>query len=80
MTDARLLIETNGYTFTRSGSSYYLKVLCGSIGLYEITIELDREELKDYGEWVESFIDGLARKVAYSPETFIKRSIHTAKV
>jgi hypothetical protein len=61
--------------FTDSSGSYYLEVLCGAAGIFEVCIRLTEDELSRYREFGNDYIEKLARDVAYSPSTFIQRQV-----
>lgn len=45
------------YTLYKKQSKYILSVLCGGVGMYEIEIELNKEEVDAFKENGESYID-----------------------
>ena len=51
---------------------YLLSVLCGTVAHYEIEIELTSEQMKNYEEKGEKFIDELASKVRSNPQKYFK--------
>ena len=60
---------------SKSSEQYFLEVLCGGIGMYEVIIELDTEEidrLKDEGE---RFIEDLAYKIGKNNSKYSERSV-----
>ena len=57
----------------------YLKVLCGSVAIYEIIIKLNDDEKQKYIEKGEIYIDKLAKKIQYSPSNFSDRNIKISK-
>lgn len=63
------------YTLLQDKEKYILKVLCGTVGLYELFIELDESEKQSYQEQGKSFIDSLAQKIQSTPSEFTKRNI-----
>lgn len=70
------LIKQNwSYTLFETDNRFILKVLCGTIGLYEIMIELNNLEIKLYEEKGKSFIEELALKIQTNPSSYKKRFI-----
>jgi hypothetical protein len=55
------------------GERRYLSVLCGTIAMYELTLELDAGERARIGE--PGFLDGLAREVSYRPDSYKARHV-----
>jgi len=61
------------WTLYADGERRYLSVLCGTIAMYELTIELDAGERARIGE--SGFLDALAREVSYRPDSYKARHV-----
>ncbi len=59
------------YTFTKETSGYLLSVVCGSVGLYEVEVTLNEEQLSKYNATGEAYLDELASQIRKNPERFI---------
>ena len=70
-----LIKKSWDYTLSKDKEKLILNVLCGTIGMFEILIELDKAEIKYYNERGEGFIDELAKKIQSNPESYTKRNI-----
>ena len=63
------------YSFFEKDSGFILSVICGSVGLFEVNIQLNEEELKQYKIEGAAYIENLARAIQYSPSTYAERNI-----
>lgn len=61
------------WTLYADGERRYLSVLCGTIAMYELALELDAGERARIGEL--GFLDALAREVAYRPDSYKARHV-----
>jgi len=67
------LIRKQNYSFYEdSQGSYWIEVVCGTIGLYEVKIKLLPEEVQKYKTDIR-FLDDLAYKISRSPASYEKR-------
>ncbi|MCW5698761.1 MAG: hypothetical protein KIT00_02855 [Rhodospirillales bacterium] len=57
------------------GSARFLSVVCGTVGLYEIDLALDAEEVAQYGREGVAFIARLAAAVMSAPGDFQLRHL-----
>ncbi|MGO1070769.1 hypothetical protein [Lysobacter sp. CA199] len=55
------------------GERRYLSVLCGTVAMYELILELDAAERARLQE--PGFLDALAREVSYRPDAFKARHV-----
>lgn len=62
------------YRFFEKNSKFYLSVMCGSIGVFEINIELSEEECFLYEKSGVGFIDELAKNIQLNPSKFSERN------
>jgi hypothetical protein len=65
------------YTLYQTENKYTLSVLCGGVGMYEIEIELNKEEADSYKEKGESYIDILAKEIQENTNQWIHRKVNT---
>lgn len=63
------------YTFYKEGEYFYLSVLCGSVALYDLIIQLDSNELLQYHEDGQTYLNKLVEEIRNHPSCFIGRSI-----
>lgn len=61
---------------TKNGS-LKLSVLCGTVGLYEVEIILNKEETLKYNELGDNFIKRLSKEISQNPEKYSERKINT---
>lgn len=67
-------ITGNGaYILYQHEDRFFISVLCGTVGLYELEIELNEEEIKTYLSRDQSFLDDFSRKVSSSPKSYSHR-------
>lgn len=62
------------YVLYKEGGSYVLSVLCGRVGLFETTMLISMEDLADFRNEGDKYIDSLAERVRKDPEKFAKGS------
>ncbi|MCD2258409.1 hypothetical protein [Psychroserpens luteolus] len=77
-----ILKEDWSYTLEKTKSeSYILTVVCGSIGIYEIKIALNPEEIQKFITHGESYIVQSVRNIQESPSKYTHRHIdNTSKL
>ncbi|WP_369049343.1 hypothetical protein [Tenacibaculum sp. UWU-22] len=63
------------YTLYDNQKSLVLKVLCGTVAVYDISIELNPLEVEYYKNSGEGFIDKLAKEIQSNPSKFLDRNI-----
>ncbi|RRJ86694.1 hypothetical protein EG240_15855 [Paenimyroides tangerinum] len=63
------------YNFYKNEDKYILSVLCGTVGLFEINIQLSKDEISVYKEKGETYIDELAKSIQNSPSSFSNRNL-----
>ena len=70
------LIKKNwDYTLYDNQNTMLLKVLCGTVAAYNITIELNPLEIEYYKNRGEDFINELARKTQSTPSLYTHRNM-----
>ncbi len=62
------------YTFYEIDSNYFVRVLCGGVGLYELNIKLNEEELLKFNSIGITYIDELVRTIQNSAELYVDRN------
>ena len=55
-------------------TSYHLRVVCGGIGWFEVTVRLTEQEVAEYHERGIEPVARLARDIAHDPERFARRA------
>lgn len=63
------------YKLLENNKKYYLSVMCGSVALFEINIELNNDELLMYHELGNSYIDSLVQKIQFNSSLYLDRNI-----
>jgi hypothetical protein len=63
------------FIFYREGERHFLSVLCGTTAVFEITIELNAEEMAEYQAKGLDYIRNLARGGQSEPGSWIKRRV-----
>ncbi|MBN8694078.1 MAG: hypothetical protein J0L69_12860 [Bacteroidetes bacterium] len=72
----KLLINKDyNYSLFHFNNKLYLTVICGSVALYEVTIELNKEEKENYLKKEETYIDKLALEIQSNSKRFAGRFI-----
>ena len=60
------------YSFYQNDEHYYLSVLCGSVAMYGIVIELNKNEINDVNE---GELSSLVDAVRMNPHSYSHRNI-----
>jgi len=63
------------YTLYKKNNQYFLEVICGSVALFEIKIQLNEEEISNYLEKGEVYIEEMARTIQENPSKWKERTI-----
>ena len=63
------------YRFFEKDVKHYLFVMCGSVAVFEINIELSDEENLLYSKRGLDYIDELAKEIQFNPTLFSKRNL-----
>ena len=63
------------YRLLRDDEKYYLEVLCGSVALYEICVQLSKSEINEYIKYGKIFCTKKAEEVRKNPQNFINMKI-----
>jgi hypothetical protein len=68
--------EEWSYTLFQDGSDgqYYLETVCGTIGVFSLTIRLDPDEVAEM-KADPAFVKHLAQKITYSPRRYLERRV-----
>lgn len=70
-----LLSKSWQYTLYEKEENLFLEVICGTVAVFTVTIQLNEEEKENYTAMGESYIDILASQITYSPNSFESRNI-----
>ncbi len=70
-----LLSKSWQYTLFEKEANLFLEVVCGTVAVFTVTIQLTEEEKENYTTIGESYIDILASQISYSPNSFESRNI-----
>lgn len=70
-----LLSKSWQYTLYEKEGNLFLEVVCGTVAVFTVTIQLNEAEKEIYSDVGESYIDVLASEIAYSPNSFEDRNI-----
>ena len=62
------------YSLMKEGEKFMLSVVCGSIGLYEIEIELNPFEVDNFKKAGQYYIEELVEKINKNPKEYISRN------
>ena len=69
----RLIIKEYDYAlYEDENNELWIEVLCGSIGMYEVLVKLNPDEIIQYKK-DKSFLQKLAWNISRNPEKFINR-------
>ena len=63
------------YTLTRENENYFLSVVSGSVGVFEIDIQLNSTEVANFLENGEEYIDQLSEEIRNKPSLWISRKV-----
>jgi hypothetical protein len=63
------------YRFFEKNKNNYLFVMCGSVAVFEINIELNEDENLMYKDLGIDYIDQLAKKIQFSPSSYSERNL-----
>ena len=72
------IIEQENWAYTlfhdEAGGDYYLETVCGTIGIFTLTIRLTADEVASM-EADPNFVKDLAQRITYSPTQFMERRV-----
>jgi hypothetical protein len=71
--------ERMSWMLFRSNDEYFLSILCGTVGIYEMAISLNKVETQSFKNEGEQFISRLAQSVRNAPGSFTNRQCAKAK-
>ena len=63
------------YRFIEKNMKHYIFVMCGSVAVFEINIELNQDECLLYKKMGDTYIDELAKKIQFSPTSYSERNL-----
>ena len=61
------------YELIQDNDAYMLNVVCGGVGLYEVSVRLHDEELERFKEGGVDYLEGLVREVTNDPLRYAHR-------
>ncbi len=71
-----LLAERNwSWMLFEDEGIFILSVICGSVGIYTLEIQLSANELAEYRAKGEKFLDVIARDISYAQSKYTARQI-----
>ena len=72
------IIEQENWAYTlfhdEARGNYYLEAVCGTVGIYTLTVKLTAEEIAAMTA-VPEFIKDLAQRITYSPTQYMERRV-----
>lgn len=71
----KVIIKPWEYALYESDSNYLLEVLCGGVGMYFIKLYLVEDEIANYLELGEPYINEIAKAIQKNPSEYLKRDI-----
>ncbi len=63
------------YTLFEKNDELILSTVCGSVGIFEINIPLTTDEIDEYNQKGEKYIEILARKIQRTPSEYKIRHV-----
>lgn len=70
-----LLQDHYNYTLYENEGKLLLAVVCGTVAIFDLTIELNKAEKRQFDKEGQPFIASLADKVRYAPDDYLKRRV-----
>lgn len=68
-----IINERWNYQLIKNEEKYILSVMCGTVGLYEIEIELTSNQIKEFNEQGKEYIEKLVGIIRLNPSDYIKK-------
>lgn len=59
------------YRFYENNGEYYLSVLCGTVGLFDVLVKLTENQIQLYKKDGELFLDKFAQEIRDSPSQYM---------
>ncbi len=69
--------ETWSWMLFHNSDSYYLSVVCGSVGIFTRDIELTKSEIVKFESEGLSYVKSLASQISQNPSIFENRHLHS---
>lgn len=60
------------YQFIKDNDKYILSVMCGTVGLFEVDIELNKQQIASYKKNGLDFIEKYVKEIRANPNHYIK--------
>lgn len=67
------------YTLYIENGKYLLSVLCGTVGMFEITVVLNKVEKQEFEKSGKEFIENMAFEIRDNPEKWRDRDINNSR-
>lgn len=64
--------ERWNYQLIKNNDKYVLSVMCGTVALYEIEVELSDEQIQEYTKKGKEYIEVLVGTIRSNPSEYIK--------
>lgn len=61
------------YSFYENNGKYFVDVLCGTVGMYNLLVQLNDIEIESYVKYGITYIDSLVKKIQENPSAFSYR-------
>ena len=68
-----IINERWNYQLIKNNDKYVLSVMCGTVGLYEIEVELSDKQIKEYTQKGKEYIEVLVGKIRSNPSNYISK-------
>ena len=69
-----LINEQWNYQLLKKDNDYFLSVICGTAGLFEVEFKLTKDEVSDYEKNGKECVDKLVSFVRSDPEKYMSRN------
>ena len=60
------------YQFIKDNGKYILSVMCGTVGLFEVDVELNKHQITNYKRNGIDFIEKCVKEIRANPNQYIK--------
>jgi hypothetical protein len=60
------------YQFIKDNGKYILSVMCGTVGLFEVDVELNKHQIANYKRNGIDFIEKCVKEIRANPNQYIK--------
>jgi hypothetical protein len=70
-----LLQDHYNYTLYEKEGKLLLSVVCGTVAVFDLTIELTQTEAQKFEQEGQAFIASFADTIRYAPDDYLKRRV-----